>query len=89
MEIVCPTHISGWHGAKASERYGDVAQRQMAVLDRTRLIGKLVKKVFPFGNTFLMILFVALLFLSPDLRLLGRFGDKELCEMIIFNSKEI
>ncbi len=83
MEIVCPTHISGWHGAKASERYGDVAQRQMAVLDRTRLIGKLAKKVFPNGNTFLMIssslLSVALLFFSLYLCLLGRFGDKQLC----------
>ena len=52
MEIVCPTHISGWHGAKASERYGDVAQRQMAVLDRTRLTGKLAKKVFPTETPF-------------------------------------
>ncbi len=39
MEIVGPTHISGWRTAKAVERRGDAAQRQMAVLDKTRLTG--------------------------------------------------
>ena len=43
MGIVCPTHIPGWHAAKAAERRGDAPQRQMVVHDRTRLTGKVAQ----------------------------------------------
>ena len=44
MGIVCPTHIPGWHAAKAAERRGDAPQRQMVVHDRTRLTDKVAKQ---------------------------------------------
>ena len=43
MGIVCPTHIPGWHAAKAAERRGDAPQRQMVVHDRTRLTGRVAQ----------------------------------------------